>query len=199
MSATPTEVSVVVEGLDLDDEAILDVLAQHFDDLLFSESAGIVTATVMVESDPIRAALEAADRIRDAFPDVRVPRVDPDLVTVSAIATRVGVSRQAVRQWVTGPASTPFPTPFPTPFAALEPEGKPMKVWRWADVTPWLAQVKGLAFESLPTPQQMAAIDAGLGASRSSSNRWGAAPYGPSLVHAAVVPPPTVRVVTRGA
>lgn len=38
------------------------------------------------------------------------------------------------------------PAPFPAPFGVLEPEGKPMKVWRWADVPPWLAQVKGLVF-----------------------------------------------------
>ena len=156
MSPEPIVVNLVVSGVDLCSVDILDTLAQRLDDLLWSESAGTVIATVFAQTDPVDAALDAARRIRCVVAGASVTRAHPDLVTTTAIADRVGVSRQAVHQWVTGRASTQFPEPY----AVLEPEGKPVKVWRWGDVTPWLHAAKSLTFEPLPSPAQVASIDA---------------------------------------
>ncbi|WP_157551432.1 hypothetical protein [Kineosphaera limosa] len=145
-------------GVDLEDHATAARLGQVLDDLLWSQAGGSVIATAFTESDPVHAALSATRRIHSFEPSARVVRVHPDLVTIPAIAARVGVSRQAVQQWVAGGGSRLFPAPY----ASLEPEVKPIKVWRWADVTPWLWEVKGLAFEALPTPPQVARIDAEL-------------------------------------
>lgn len=193
MSSDPVEVGLVVTGVDLDDESTLSVIARELDDLLWSESAGVVTATVFAESDPAHVALEAAARIRRALPRAHVVRVAPDLVSISTIASRVGVTRQAVRLWVTSSSST---TPFPPPFTVLEPDGKPVRLWRWADVTPWLDEVKGLSFERLPSAEDIALIDARLAGLPRTGRDW--SPFGPSVL----TPTPhkhTVRVVRRGA
>lgn len=192
MFTDPLEIQLVVHGIDLDDEPTLAILSQRFDDILWAESAGTATATVLSETDPVADALAAAQRIQAALPHVLVTRVKPDLVTTSAIAARVGVKRQAVYQWVTGSASTRFPAPF----AVLEPEGKPVKVWRWLDVVPWLQEVKSLAFEPLPTSSQVAAINAALAASVRPT-RWTPAPFVPATVLAVAAQQPRVRVVTE--
>lgn len=159
MTGQCVEVPLVVIGVDLADDATAARLGGSLDDMLWSKAGGAVIATVFASSDPVHAAVSAARRICRVEPTAAVVRVHPDLVTIPAIAARVGVSRQAVQQWVAGSG----PRPFPVPFASLEPEAKSVKVWRWADVTPWLHGVKGLTFEALPTSGQIAHIDAALG------------------------------------
>ncbi len=193
MSSVPVEVSLVVSGVDFADEATLAIIDEQLDDLMWSRSAGTLTATVFAETDVVRSAVHAARRIHAALPNSRVERVDADLVTTTAIAARVGVSRQAVRQWVNGAAKPQFPAPF----GVLEPEGKPVKVWRWADVTPWLWEVKGLKLEPLPSAAQMAAIDARLVQELAFAPRWETSRRGPSVLHAATPKQPRVHIEGR--
>lgn len=57
-------------------------------------------------------------------------RIDPDLVTTSAIAERADVSRQAVRLWVEGERREGFPMPYSP--------ANGQRIWMWSDVYPWL-------------------------------------------------------------
>ncbi len=187
----PIEIPLVVTGVNLDDHATLDTLAQQLDDLLWTESAAGVTATVFADADPTAAALHAARRIYVVFPHALVQRVDPDLVTVSAIASRVGVSRQAVQQWV---SANRIPL-FPAPFDVLEPEEKPVKVWRWAEVTPWLREVKGLEFEHLLAADQVPKVDAALIDLRRGDSEWRETTLAPHAWRSRVNHKPVVHFV----
>lgn len=191
MSPEPVEVGLVVTEVDLDDEATQSIIARELDDLLWSESSGVVTATVFAATDTVQDTLEAAARIHRALPEAQVVRVAPELVSISSIAARVGVTRQAVRQWVSSHSSTPFPTPF----AVLEPDDKPMKIWRWAEVTPWLHEVKGLSFERLPTPPEVAAVDAHLAATPRPDRNW--TPFGPAVLTSTTHEPLTLSAEER--
>ena len=105
MPDQPVEVSLVVSGVNLDDDDTLERIADHLDDLLWTETSGMVLATVFADADAVPAALNAATRITQALPHATVTHVDPDLVTITTIAERTGVSRQAVRKWVLGQAA----------------------------------------------------------------------------------------------
>ena len=89
-----------------------------------------------------------------AFPEVVAESVYRDLVSLSDIADRVGVTKEAVRKW-TMLTTTPFPHQFST-------IGAGQKVWDWIDVYDWLTQVKKFDMEDefLPTRKQVIAIDA---------------------------------------
>jgi hypothetical protein len=90
--------------------------------------------------DLMRGAAAFADAVLDAIReverpgDVRVVRVEPDeLVTASAIARRLGRSRQSVAQLVAGERG---PAGFPAP--AVWVDGT-TRLWRWTDVAEWFA------------------------------------------------------------
>jgi predicted nucleic acid-binding protein len=87
-----------------------------------------------------RGAAPFADAVLDAIREVerpggvRVVRVEPDeLVTASAIARRLGRSRQSIAQLVAGERG---PAGFPVP--AVWIDGK-SRLWRWTDVAEWFA------------------------------------------------------------
>jgi hypothetical protein len=81
-------------------------------------------------ADAVLGAIREVEELGDA----RVVRVEPDeLVTASAIARRVGRSRQSIAQLIAGERG---PAGFPSP--ALWIDGK-TRLWRWTDVAEWLA------------------------------------------------------------
>lgn len=195
MNTQPVEIPLVVTGVDLNDEATLEHLGESCDDMVWAASGGAVTATVYADADVVDAAVDAARRIRAAVAGARAVRVDPDLVTIPGIATRVGVSRQAVQQWAAGGGAHPFPEPF----NVLQPENKPVKVWRWADITPWLWHAKGLAFEHLPTGRQAARIEAALTPESETDSMWRSARLVPHLMRVRTPHRPSVRTMREGA
>ncbi|SCL47004.1 hypothetical protein GA0070617_0448 [Micromonospora yangpuensis] len=123
-----------VSGVDLDDDVSLDLLAEHLSDLTWTEWHGDVLATLHTSSqNPVAKALEAARRICHIFPDAEVGDVDPELVSISDIAHRLGLSREAVRLWVEGRRG---PGDFPRPLGAVS--GGKSKVWEWSRVHDWV-------------------------------------------------------------
>jgi hypothetical protein len=88
-----------------------------------------------------REAATFADAVLGAVREVEqsgglVVRVEPDeLVTASALARRIGRSRQSVAQLVAGERG---PGGFPAP--AIWIDGK-TRLWRWTDVAEWFAVV----------------------------------------------------------
>jgi hypothetical protein len=136
------EVSLVVEGVDLSDDKVLDILSYQLADLMWERTAGRTTATLHVANNPVLSAVAAAERIRQEFPDAVVARVDREIVGVPEIADRASVSPEAVRHWVAG---TRGPGGFPTPIASTGGGKKgASKLWYWRDVSEWLAETYNL-------------------------------------------------------
>ena len=123
---------VLFTSLDLDDEGVLAALAQ----------AGAVTAdahdeqTVRVAAsvtapNAVRAATAFIADVQNVLPKAEPVMVARDLVNITDIAERVGVTREAVRHWADGKRrSGQFPTPLGVPGG--------QKIWEWAPVNAWL-------------------------------------------------------------
>ncbi|PIE26650.1 MAG: hypothetical protein CSA58_08325 [Micrococcales bacterium] len=154
-----TAVRLHVEGVDLDDSLTNDLLGQHFSDYLWSSVDGIVTMTVYVaEGDVTSQVMNAAREVEHRLKGANVLRVHRDLVTQSDIASRVGVSREAVRKWTHRDGEQPFPAPFDTVGGG---DARASKVWQWSDVVSWLDDAYCIDMdEAFPDAETVAHIDA---------------------------------------
>jgi hypothetical protein len=125
-----------VSGVDLEDDQTIEVIGASLSDLTWYELAGAVVATLRVDcNEPVGAAVEAARRILHSLPGSDVTQVEQEIVAISDIASRLGISREAVRLWVEGRRG---PGNFPGPEGVVS-NGK-SKVWFWADVNKWLEE-----------------------------------------------------------
>ena len=130
---TKFRLNIVFTGVDLDDDQVFEALAERSDILWRAQSdAAYATATIDAPS-----ALKAADFVTKAVmelvPSAHPIRLDDDLVSISDVASRVGVTREAVRNWANGTRQANFP--FPRGVV-----GDGIKVWAWADVNNWLLE-----------------------------------------------------------
>lgn len=147
------EFVLVVDGVSIDDDEALAILADAFDGVL-SWNRGLYRLAV---SGPGRDIYEAVSRLVSslaaALPGLRVVRLDPELVGISDIAQRIGHSRQNVLQWVNGERNGSLRFPAPEGCA-----GRSL-VWRWADVNEWLRPL-GVGDEAVrPSRAEAARID----------------------------------------
>lgn len=154
-----TAVRLQVEGVDLDDALTNDLLAEHFPNFLWSSVDGLVTMTVYAPKDDVVCHVtDAARRVEHTVKGADVRRVHRDLVTQSDIASRVGVSREAVRKWAHRSGDKAFPAPFDTIGGG---DTRPSKVWQWSDVVTWLDDAYCIDMdEDLPDDKTVAHIDA---------------------------------------
>ncbi|MEU9760720.1 hypothetical protein [Streptomyces sp. NPDC047985] len=147
----------VVSGVDVDDQAAVDTLLDDCDALL-ARAGGVDLLSVTGSGDSaIEAALTAASAARAAVPQLRVCRLDRDLVGVHEIAERTGRSRQNVSQWIAGDRKAQG-----GPFPLAEGTVGRSRVWLWSEVNQWLAAHgldDGVAY---PTRTEMAEIDVAL-------------------------------------
>jgi hypothetical protein len=133
-----TKIVLSVQNVDLGHDKTLATLAEHLDDLGWESVEGQVTATLYTdEPDVVGAALDVVHGIEKYLPDATVVRVDEQLVAVSDIADRVGMSSEGVRLWTTGQRRKMGP-PFPSPRGQVSQGRTLMKVWAWAEVIGWL-------------------------------------------------------------
>ncbi|MGW2131100.1 helix-turn-helix transcriptional regulator [Streptomyces coelicoflavus] len=129
------EFNFVVDGIGIDDDKVVEIVHDTFDGVLTCHRGRHFLDVSESGVNAIDAAHRIVVRLRSSLPDLRLVRVDPDLVGVSDIAERVERSRQNVQQWVSGERrqdKRPFPDP--EGIAGRSP------VWRWGDVNAWLAQ-----------------------------------------------------------
>jgi hypothetical protein len=85
------------------------------------------------EAPSLAVAITSAVRDAEKVPGLRIVGLACDnMVTLLGISERAGVSREAVRLWVTGQRG---PGGFPPP-AMITPGGE--SVWYWERVVPWL-------------------------------------------------------------
>ena len=134
-------IDLVVAGLDLDDEDTGVLLAEHLSDNGWSTRDGRTLMTVYPAEGADEAAIfvtvrAAAAGLRSKTAG-RAVRVDLDLVGLSDIARRTGMSRENVRllsRAERGPGS------FPAPVGSTGSDGRLSRLWTWSDVLPWLQE-----------------------------------------------------------
>ena len=134
-----TDIPLVVTGVDLDDEATLDLIGKHFDDLTWQSEAGQIIATMhSTSTDPVAHAVDVAGAITATLPGARITGVDPQLVALGDIADRLDITSEAVRLWAAGKRHAD--TPFPSPAGRVSASRTVMKIWSWPDVLTWLRE-----------------------------------------------------------
>ncbi|HEV7761355.1 MAG TPA: hypothetical protein VGO78_20260 [Acidimicrobiales bacterium] len=146
--------NIVFSGIDLDDDDVFGALAE-FPDVVWRTQARLAFAIATVQAT---TALEAAElvtrQVTDAVPTARPVKLDPDLVSIPDIANRIGVTREAVRNWANGARQANFPVP-----KGIVGDG--IKVWTWADVNGWLRRNLNLGDpETFPDERETVVINA---------------------------------------
>lgn len=86
----------------------------------------------MVAESPESAVDEFKSFLGKNESGIKIKRIDLDLVSLSQIAERLDVSREAVRLWATGLRRKNFPGPFTSAGQSL--------LWAWSDVFNWLTE-----------------------------------------------------------
>lgn len=146
-------VELIVHNLDLNNDHILDSLST-FGNVMPGTKGSNGTLAVFVEDGQqvVSTVMTAVSKLMALDPRISVQSVDPDLVSASDIASRTGLSREAVRQWHVNPANK-----FPNEFSSL---GNGQKVWRWVDVVEWLYLHRNLDLdEEMPSRRDINLID----------------------------------------
>ncbi len=111
-------------------DGTIDRLAEHIDCRLDLAGGRLLLTCYLEAAVAPQAAHRLLDLLADHAPDLIPLRLDDDLVAASDIAGRLGISRQAVAQFVQ--PSNGFPSPVGTCASA--------RVWRWAEVNEWLRE-----------------------------------------------------------
>lgn len=147
----------VVSGVDVDDQAAVDALLENCDALLARAGGVDLLSITGSGASALEAALTAVSAARAAAPQLRVCRLDRDLVGVHEIAERTGRSRQNVSQWIAGDRKA-----HGEPFPAAEGTVGRSRAWLWSEVNRWLAAHGLDDGAAYPTRAEMAEIDAAL-------------------------------------
>lgn len=127
--------TLFVEGLDVSSDAHIDALHEAgCDDATFGVRDGAAYAVFDREAASFSEALRGAIAgVMRALPQARIVRIEPDdLVTMAAIATRCGRSRESIRLLANEERG---PGGFPPPVAYVDER---TRLWHWPDVARWL-------------------------------------------------------------
>jgi hypothetical protein len=164
-------VEIIFEGLNPESEDVDAALSranvdgvERFDEILVTVGASLSAA------DAVSAARLLIKRMGDELPAATPYRVARELVNTSEIADRIGVSRQAVRNWSSGERRDGS---FPPPMDVVGDQ----KVWEWGTVNAWLRFNLGLDDGLFyPSPWELGEIDAYIRAvrlERTTGVEWG--------------------------
>lgn len=131
--------AIVVDGVELDEDAADAIYGGGLDDATVRQFAGWQLVEVDREAPSYSQALFSALRqLREAVPDLRVVRVEPDgLVTLQDIAERTGRTRESIRLLIAGERG---PGDFPPP--VVRRTGR-SRLWSLPDVARWFADRLG--------------------------------------------------------
>lgn len=101
-----------------------------------------------------RAVLKAITALQEELPEAELLRVEPDdLVTVAAIAARVGRSHESVRLLSQGRRG---PGGFPAPAGRIDDK---TQVWRWSEVAEWFRDRMDTDVAGAPEAAFLAALN----------------------------------------
>ncbi|PSR66842.1 XRE family transcriptional regulator [Nocardia sp. MDA0666] len=152
MTAHEFEIAFVIETVEADDPRI-DRAMEALPGTTISGALGLTIATTLVDAhSAIEAGLHAAKELAAA--DLAPLRTYPDLVSRQDIADRVGMSRQAVGNWVRGERHNAKPFPVPVTLVAGG-------AWLWASVVRWIEETGAaeLNESALPTLADHCVLD----------------------------------------
>jgi predicted DNA-binding transcriptional regulator AlpA len=129
--------NLIFEGIDFDDDETFEALSD-IEGAVWSAVGTTARATATQEAPTdTDAVLNFANEVARRVPGARPVALDEDLVAIPDVASRVGMSREAVRLWANGSRQSHFPRPNGV-------VGDGIKVWAWADVNRWLQANVGL-------------------------------------------------------
>jgi hypothetical protein len=146
--------NIVFSGVDFDDDEVFDALGE-LSNVTWRSQGRYAFATAVIDAP---TALKAADlvtqQVMKLVPSARPIRLDDDLVSIPDVAGRVGVTREAVRNWANGTRHANFPLPRGV-------VGDGIKVWAWSDVSVWLRDNLSLGdADEFPSAHDAALINA---------------------------------------
>lgn len=146
------EIALRVVGVDLEDERTNQIILEKFPDTVWDVIDGLVTVTLFLESDEVVAEVVKFTRsLESEISGVKIIGVYRDLVGISDVAMRAGVSREGARKWS---QTADFPTPFDYVGSGS------MKVWTWTEIVGWLKSARGLDVgQDLASVQLMTQIE----------------------------------------
>lgn len=151
---TSYRLDVVFAGVQPEDETLDRLETIPFVHWIFQDEVAHAVATLSAPS-AIDAANWLVSQVSSIAPEARPVRLDRDLVSVSDVAHRVGVSREAVRHWVKG--SRRANSDFPEPVGVV---GDGIRVWCWSAVNAWLELNLDLGDGLMhPSEEDLARID----------------------------------------
>ena len=127
--------SLLYNGIDIDDDDTLDLLSAAPEIAWLSNHGAVYAIAVVEAASALKAAQDVVRTISAIVPTASPVRVEEDLVAVTDIATRVGVSRESVRLWVENKRG---PGGFPCPRGHVG--GDAQRVWDWGSVQRWLRE-----------------------------------------------------------
>ncbi|TVP66327.1 MAG: hypothetical protein EA340_11835 [Nitriliruptor sp.] len=144
--------ALLVGGFDVNDDQHIGAFYAHgLDDATAEDRGDHALVTFYREASAPDAALwSAIGDLREALPGCRVLRVDDQLVNAADVAAMTGRTPESIRQLAAG---TRGPGGFPTPAGVV---GNGVKIWRWAEVQPWLA-AHGIGTDAETLPAEVVA------------------------------------------
>ncbi|MDP1712056.1 MAG: hypothetical protein Q8K86_06330 [Candidatus Nanopelagicaceae bacterium] len=138
------EFSVQVTGLDIENKSQLKQLKNDTITVVPFASDGLIMLGIELAAEsPESAFIEFKSFLNKCASNIKIKRVDLDLVSLSQIAERLNVTREAVRLWATGERRQDFPAPFTSAGQSL--------LWAWSDVFDWLTEEE-IQDDPLPLP-----------------------------------------------
>ncbi|WP_241655545.1 helix-turn-helix domain-containing protein [Actinomyces oricola] len=109
------------------DDSLVDTLIDDYDGTVGTDHTGHEFVTVLGEGANFDVAARTMITELQSL-GLRLLRLVPDLATRPEIASRLGVTRQAVQNWTSGKRQNGFPL-------AINPVGG--GVWSWHDIWDW--------------------------------------------------------------
>lgn len=151
---TTYRLNIVFSGIDFDDDKVFEALGA-LSNLYWRSEGPLTFATAIIDSKSVMAAsMQVVEQVTAVVPTACPIRVDEDLVSISDIASRVGMSREAVRNWANGTRQSNFPIPKGI-------VGDTIKVWAWSSISNWLNANLSLGDkEYFPTEIEIAQVNA---------------------------------------
>ncbi len=126
------EFSVQISDFDWDDESQLSKIQSDQFIIVPFFSEGLSMFAIETKSASPESALgDLESFLSEQLPQVKIIRIDLDLVSLSQISERIDVSREAVRLWARGERRESFPKPFTSAGQSL--------LWAWSNVFDWLS------------------------------------------------------------
>nr|MDT0659849.1 hypothetical protein [Micromonospora sp. DSM 115978] len=157
-------IALHVGNIDLQNPTVLDRIANvdTLCEIAWESVDGRVRAVIYCDDHhPVGQIVQVARRITHALPEAHVDGIDQELVSISDIATRIGMTREAVRLWTKGQRG---PGGFPAALGSVGGGDRgSTQVWSWPAVNAWLEQHYRLGDgDEYLSPEQMAMAQAAL-------------------------------------